>query len=154
MLATDPYTAHDPATLLVLLLLGVVTAPALAGYAISTLARARVIRAPAAALRSAAATAWSMAVALYTWGVLHLVLLDGRAQADACRAAVGERLTEYVPSFLPLRFGCRTGDGSTVEAVIPSYLNPALAVLAVCALVLTCLAIAESGEERKSTPAP
>ncbi|MFB7663559.1 hypothetical protein ACFC1R_06345 [Kitasatospora sp. NPDC056138] len=95
------------------------------------------------ARKAVAGLAWAAVAGMYTWGLLHLFFLDDQGRAQACAAAVGTgHLTGYVPSFMPLHFGCRTGDGRTVEAVIPSYLNPVLALLVVCAAVLTGFAIA------------
>lgn len=80
---------------------------------------------------------------MYIWGVLHLLFFDDWHQAEACNAAVGAgHLTGYAPSFIPLRFGCLTDDGRTVEVAIPPYVNPAAALLGACAVAVTALKIA------------
>ncbi|WP_432189520.1 hypothetical protein [Streptomyces sp. Tue6028] len=138
MSGDQPYAGHDGTVVLLLTLAGLVATPWLLVRGVRLLVRARAARTATAALRSAAALAWAAAIGMYTWGVLHLVLFDDQDRSRACNTAVGDRrLTGYDPSFFPLHFGCRTGDGHTVEAVIPSYINPAVTVLGVCALALT-----------------
>ncbi|WP_086563195.1 hypothetical protein [Streptomyces africanus] len=141
MSGDEPYTAHDGALLLVLLLAGVITVLCLTVQGIKRLVRAGRKKETFTA-RSAALLAWDATIAMYTWGLLHLFFLDDYGRSQACNESVGDKLSGYDPSFVPLHFGCRTGDGRVVEAVIPSYLNPAVAVLGVCSLVLTGLAIA------------
>ncbi|PAZ11695.1 hypothetical protein CLM62_34400 [Streptomyces sp. SA15] len=146
-----PYAGHDSVATLLLLLVGIIATPWLAVYGVRLLIRARAARTTAATCKSAAALAWAAMVGMYTWGLLHLLFFDDQAQAQACNAAIGMRqqLTGYAPSFIPLRFGCRTSDGHTVEAVIPSYVNPAVAVLGICAVALTGFVIARRKEEIK-----
>ncbi|MET8826995.1 hypothetical protein ABZX40_06290 [Streptomyces sp. NPDC004610] len=135
MSGDEPYAGHNGALLLILLLA--------TGTAVLILVVQGVRRLRASSPRTGAALlSWSATAALYVWGLLHLLLTDDHGQAQACNDAVGDRLTGYDPAFLPLRFGCRTGDGQIVEAVIPSYLNPALAALALCSLALTGIALA------------
>ncbi|MEU7717860.1 hypothetical protein [Streptomyces tibetensis] len=141
MSGDEPYAAHDGALLLVLLLACVITVLCLTVHGARRLIRAG-RRKESFTARSAALLAWDATIAVYTWGLLHLFFLDDYARAQACRKSVGDELTGYAPSFVPLHFGCRTGDGRVVEAVIPSYLNPALAVLGICSVVLSGLAIA------------
>lgn len=141
MTGDEPYAGHDGALLLLLLLAGLITVLCLTVHGFRRLMRSgpgkgRLLIRPAAVL------AWDVTVGMYTWGLVHLFFLDGYARSQACNDAVGDKLSGYVPSFVPLRFGCRTGDGRVVEAVIPSYLNPAVAVLLVCSLALTGLALA------------
>jgi hypothetical protein len=60
-----------------------------------------------------------------TLGVLHLLFFDDWHLAEAYHAAVGAgHLMGLCPSFIPLRFGCFTDDGRTVEVAIPPYVNP------------------------------
>ncbi|MEV7089829.1 hypothetical protein AB0O07_28735 [Streptomyces sp. NPDC093085] len=140
MSGDEPYAGHNGALLVLLILTGLVAVITLTIYGIRGLTRAGrtggTLYAPAAAL------AWDATAGMYTWGLLRLLFHDDYAQAQACRDAVGARLSGYDATFVPLRFGCRTADGQVVEAIIPSYLNPVTAVLAVCALVLTGLVIA------------
>ncbi|MFI0937504.1 hypothetical protein [Streptomyces sp. NPDC021020] len=142
MLSGDqPYDGHDPATVLLLLLAGAVATPWLLARGIRLALRARSIRS-ATAIRSAATLAGCATVGMYTWGVLHLLFFDDADRATACNAAVGKgHLTGYEPSFIPLHFGCRSNDGRTMEAVIPSYLNSSVITLAACAVALTTVAV-------------
>lgn len=150
MLSGDqPYAGHDPTAVLLLSLAGAIATPWLALYGVRLLFRAKTARTTAAAFKSAAALAWAAMVGMYTWGILHLLFLDDQNKALECTAAVGKHFTGYAASFIPLQFGCRTGDGHTVEAVIPSYINLAAAVLMVCAVALTGFAIAKRKEEIK-----
>ncbi|MFC8216651.1 hypothetical protein ACFUTY_00550 [Streptomyces sp. NPDC057362] len=140
MSGDQPYAEHEGAVLLLLLLAGLVAVVWLTVRAVTGLVRAR--RRGTTLLAPAAVLAWDAAVGMYTWGLLHLFFFDDHAQAEACAKAVEGRVTGYEPTFVPLHFGCRTGDGRVTEAVIPSYLNPATLLLGICALVLTWLVIA------------
>ncbi|MFI0821544.1 hypothetical protein ACH4TX_39220 [Streptomyces sp. NPDC021098] len=150
MSGTEPYAGHDPIAVLLLSLVGVTATLWLAVRGIRLLAGVRTPMSMGARIKALATMAWAAAVGMYTWGVLHLFFLDETGQSQACNAAIGtERLTGYAPSFIPLRFGCRTSEGHTVEAVIPSYINAAAALLGVCAVTLTVFAIAQLKEEKK-----
>ncbi|MDG9725724.1 hypothetical protein [Streptomyces sp. DH41] len=145
----EPYAEHDGAVLLLLLLAGLVAVLGLTLRGITGLVRARrtgpggqVFLAPAAVL------AWGATAGMYTWGLLHLFFFDDHAQAQACHRVLGSgEVSGYVPTFLPLHFGCRAGDGRVVEAVIPSYLNPATALLGIAALTLTGFAVTRRTRE-------
>ncbi|MEU9332425.1 hypothetical protein AB0D49_04560 [Streptomyces sp. NPDC048290] len=141
MSGDEPYAGHDGTLLLLLLLAGCAAVLILTVQGVKRLLRARRPDGPPV-WTGAALLVWDAAVALYVWGLLHLLLTDDYGQAQSCRDAVGDRLTGYDPGFMPLRFGCRTADGTTVDTVVPSYLDPALAVLALGALALTGLALA------------
>ncbi|GCB46310.1 hypothetical protein [Streptomyces sp. NL15-2K] len=151
MLSGDqPYAGHDPTAVLLLSLAGLIATPWLTLYGIRLLIRARTTRTTAATVKPAAFLAWAATVGMYTWGILHLFFFDDPDQARACNEAIGtSHLTGYAPSFIPLHFGCRTSDGHVVEAVIPSYLNPAVSVLGICAVALTGFVIARRKEEIK-----
>ncbi len=149
MLAGDqPYEGHDPAIVLLLLLAGAIATPWLFICGVRLALRARAVRSTTAAIRAVATLAGGATVCMYTWGVLHLLFFDDADQAAACNAVVGKgRLTGYAPSFAPLHFGCRSNDGRTVEAVIPSYLNPSVIMLASCAVALTVIAVIRAKED-------
>ncbi|WP_369248034.1 hypothetical protein [Streptomyces sp. R41] len=150
MSGDQPYAGHDGTAVLLLTLIGLVATPWLVVHGVRLLFRARAAGTTVAAVKSAAALAWAGAAGMYTWGVLHLVFFDDADQSQACDTAVGTRqLTGYEPSFIPLHFGCRTSDGHTYEAVIPSYVNPATAVFLVCAVALTGFVIAQRKERIK-----
>ncbi|MFJ7767388.1 hypothetical protein ACIQ1J_02855 [Streptomyces sp. NPDC097107] len=140
MSGDEPYTEHVGAILVLLILAGLITVVWLTVRVITGLVRSR--RNGATLLGPAAVLAWDAAVGMYTWGLLHLLFFDDHAQAQACEKAVEGKVAGYEPTFVPLHFGCRAGDGRVVEAVIPSYVNPATVLLGICALVLTWLVIA------------
>ncbi|MFC8097567.1 hypothetical protein [Streptomyces sp. NPDC057363] len=145
----EPYAEHDGAVLLLLLLAGLVAVLWLTLRGITGLVRAgRTGPDGQALLAPAAALTWGATAGMYTWGLLHLFLFDDHAQAQAChRVLGGGEVSGYVPTFLPLHFGCRAGDGRVVEAVIPSYLNPAVALLGIAALTLTGFAVTRRARE-------
>ncbi|MFE5603399.1 hypothetical protein ACFQ8O_29935 [Streptomyces coelicoflavus] len=140
MSGDQPYAEHEGAVLLLLLLAGLVAVVWLTVRAVTGLVRGR--RNGTTLLGPAAVLAWDAAVGMYTWGLLHLFFFDDHTQAKACAEAVEGRVTGYEPTFVPLHFGCRTGDGRVTEAVVPSYLNPATLLLGICALVLTGFLVA------------
>ncbi|MFJ6899397.1 hypothetical protein [Streptomyces hokutonensis] len=146
-----PYEGHNAVVVLLLILLGVVATPWLTVRGIRLLVRARTTGTRRAWLGAAAVLTWAALIGVYTWGVLHLFFFDDTEQSRACNKAVPTgQLTGYDPSFIPLRFGCRTSDGATVDAsVIPSYVNPVSAVLAVCAVTLTGFTRVQPKEEQK-----
>jgi hypothetical protein len=123
MTGDEPYAGYNDIVVLLLLLAGVIAIPWLAVYGIRLLIRAQTTRTRAAVLKPAAAL--------------------------ACRVATGsDHVAGYDPSFIPLRFGCLVGNGHTVDAaVFPPYLNLTVGALAVAAVVLTVLTIAERKEE-------
>ncbi|MFE7527159.1 hypothetical protein ACFU7Y_15735 [Kitasatospora sp. NPDC057542] len=56
-------------------------------------------------------------------------------------------LTDAHAHLFAVEFGCVSSDGRTVPVVIPSYVNPVLAVLVVCAVTLTVVAVVRSKEK-------
>ncbi|MEV0189834.1 hypothetical protein AB0I39_15015 [Kitasatospora purpeofusca] len=147
MSADQPFARHEGSVVLVLLLVGALAAPALTVYGVRVLARARTARSSAKVLTASSALTWAVTIGLYAWGLLHLFMADDYTEARECDQAVGKQLVGYEPSFIPLKFDCLAADGRTVPAVIPSYVNPALAVLLVCAVTLTVFAIVRSKEK-------
>lgn len=143
----QPFARHEGSVVLVMLLVGFLAAPALTVYGTRALVRARAARSNTRALVASSTLAWAATIGLYTWGLLHLFMADDHTEARACDEAVGKQLVGYEPSFLPLKFGCLSSDGHTVSVVIPSYVNPVLAALVVCAATLTAFAIVRSKEK-------
>ncbi|MEV7024902.1 hypothetical protein [Kitasatospora sp. NPDC093558] len=161
MIGHDPsagYAGYNGLVVLLLLLVGALAIAGLVVYAAVVLFRARSARSTpsarglAAVLKAAAALTWAVAAGIYTRGMLSVLFLDDQAQALACRAATGsDHVVGFDPSYVPLEFGCRTAEGHTVtSAAIPSYINPAVALAAACALVLTGFAINQR-KEKKNT---
>ncbi|MEV7120291.1 hypothetical protein [Kitasatospora griseola] len=146
MPADQPFARHDGTVILLMLLIGLLATPGLLFYSVRGLLRARAAVSRAAALVAASALAWAMTIGLYVWGLLYLFMADDYSEARACDAALDGRVVGYSPSFVPLRFGCLGPDGRTASVVVPSYVNPVLAVLVVCAVTLTVFAIVRSKE--------
>ncbi|MET7387185.1 hypothetical protein ABZT50_18160 [Streptomyces sp. NPDC005505] len=143
MSGDQPYAGHNSVAVLLLTLAGLVATPWLVVHGIRLLLPARRARTDRTALKATRSLVWAAAAGMYTWGLLHLFFFDDADRSQACDTAIGSRrLTGYEPSFIPLHFGCRTSDGHTFEAVVPSYINPAVAVLGAGAVALTLAAIA------------
>ncbi|WP_346138296.1 hypothetical protein [Streptomyces coeruleofuscus] len=143
---------------LLLSLAGLVATPGLAVYAVVALVRAGRKRTRAGLLKPAAILAWLATVGMYTWGVLHLLLLDESGQAAACTKVLGgpDKRSEvvvdrYETSFLPLHFGCHVEGGKTYEAAVPGYVNPLAGVSAVTAVALTVCAARSHTHHKERT---
>lgn len=152
-MSTGSFEGHSPAALLAIIVLGLLGAATLAVYGCTTLAR-RGVRAssPTVRYRSLAALAAGAAVAVYVWGAVHLLVLDGSARDDACKRAVGAaramHIDAYRPTYIPLRLGCHVAGGRTYSVGVPGYANPTVLALAALAVVLAVAAALES--ERKA----
>ncbi|KES06373.1 hypothetical protein BU52_15005 [Streptomyces toyocaensis] len=152
--ASDPWQGHDVTALFTVLLTGTAVLVGLTAYLCSRLTRQ-------ARRRSTAATVWrdvslaavAAGLALYLWGLLHLLFLGDQEQAHVCErerppgtpALVGRR-----GDFLPLRLVCEASDGRDYSVVVPGYINPTLTVL----LLLALVAAAASGllHHKQHTP--
>ncbi|MFJ2557306.1 MULTISPECIES: hypothetical protein [unclassified Streptomyces] len=143
MLVTD--TSDDLSIGLVLLLnvIGLGVTPWLAVRGVRLLTR-RKNRDTHTVVRGTAALAWACAIGMYTWGVLHFLLLDESSQTQACQERVGSERARSVSgheySFLPLRFRCQVTTGETYDAVVPGYVNPAAGAFGLAAAALTFVA--------------
>jgi hypothetical protein len=94
-------------------------------------------------LRGIAVLAGTVAIAVYTWGLLHLAgaLLeaeDGGASSAPIPPCRGNEqavhVIDYSVSFLPLSFDCEmTGGGSYSSEAIPPYVTPVALGLALAA---------------------
>ncbi|MEV0094329.1 hypothetical protein [Streptomyces sp. NPDC050738] len=144
----DPYDGHNPILVLLLAIAGLIATPWLGIRGVLTLTRAGAAWTTRTALKGAALLACAGMVGMYTWGVLHLVLLDESRQMTACQEALGpvgsKLLDGYEPSFVPLQFGCHTKSGWTYEAVVPGYVNPVTGIFGLTAGALA-LAVRYSG---------
>ncbi|MFI0367615.1 hypothetical protein ACH35V_07025 [Actinomadura sp. 1N219] len=119
-------------------------------YGVRLLVRAGRARTAWATVKAGAVLAWAATIGIYTWAVLHLLFFDDPDQSRVCNEVLGaKRLVGYEPSFIPLHFGCRASDGHTVEAIIPTYVNPSAAVLGLCAIALTGFLILKHKEDTK-----
>jgi hypothetical protein len=121
--------------LLLACLVGVVVA--------AVLARRGFARARSGRLRAVVLLAGAGAVAVYTWGLLHVGWAVARAEdggtgsapiGPCAGPALASQVDGYAVGYLPLRFECRlTGGGAYVAPSVPGYVNPATAVLALTA---------------------
>ncbi|MBT3167224.1 hypothetical protein HTV80_29630 [Streptomyces sp. Vc74B-19] len=156
VVASDPWQGHDGTVLFALLLPGTPALIGLTAYLGSRLAkRARRRITPVRALRDASLTAVTVALALYLWGLLHVLLLDGQEQARECERHRPEGVPELVGrrgDFVPLRLVCEASDGRDYSVVIPGYINPSVTVLLVLALVAAVASGCMYHKRRTSTP--
>jgi hypothetical protein len=93
----------------------------------------------------------SGAVAVYVWGMLHVLgavlqAEDGGAGAfplGPCREAgeqVASRVVGYDVGYVGLSFDCRLSDGDRyTTSAVPGYVNPVTAILGLTGLVLAVL---------------
>ncbi|MFF7282123.1 hypothetical protein [Streptomyces griseorubiginosus] len=99
------------------------------------------VRKLASRLRGVAALAGALAVAMYVWGLLHLLgaVLEaedggaGSAPLPPCRSGEqAAQVVDYSVGFLPLSFECELKGGGGYEAadVLPGYVNPVAVGLA------------------------
>ncbi|MFI7276114.1 hypothetical protein [Streptomyces sp. NPDC049879] len=146
MSADEPFIRHEGAYVLLLFLTGLGVLAWLTVAGIRRLFRA--LRRRESPLPAAALLAWGATVAVYTWGLILLIMEDDYAESMACHEAVGHNLSAYEPTYLPLRFGCVTDDGDVVQVIIPGWLNPSGALLTLCAAVLTAVHIAQRRQDR------
>ncbi|MFC9426772.1 hypothetical protein [Streptomyces sp. NPDC056987] len=143
MLVTDASGDLAIGLVLLLTLIGLGATPWLAIRGVRLLARGN-SQGVHTVVRGAAALAWACAIGAYTWGVLHLLILDEGNQALACQKRLGPEqarsVSGYEYSFLPLSFRCRVTDGPNYSAVVPGYVNPAAGILGIGAAGLTFFA--------------
>ncbi|SCD69764.1 hypothetical protein GA0115239_10602 [Streptomyces sp. BpilaLS-43] len=143
--------------LLLLVPLGIIAVFALAGYGFGALGRVGVRQADRGLrFRCAAAVLGAGAVALYTWGLLHVggAVLDaedggaGSSPMRSCRTAdeaQWSRSVGYRVDYFPLRFVCETSDGgSYTPDTVPGYIGPAVGAFALAAVVCGGAAAVES----------
>ncbi|MBW1599202.1 hypothetical protein [Streptomyces sp. JJ38] len=152
VVATDTsFVGHDPINVLLLAFGGLIATAVVGVY---SLVRATDngfggCRGTTAGLRTAGSAALGGAIAVYTWGLLHLVVLDATAQAKACRDALGgAELLAYEPSYLPLAFGCVAADGGTHDVIVPGYVSPVAGLLGGGALLLAALSFGEAYRQK------
>ncbi|MFD5649877.1 hypothetical protein [Streptomyces sp. NPDC127039] len=152
MAADAPFAGHDPATVIVLALAGLVATACLGVFGV--VRGVRTLRGRhrglTAGLRTGGLAAAACAVGMYTWGVLHLAVLDESGQADACHEALnGRKPVAYEATYLPLAFGCVADDGRTYDVAVPGYVTPVSGLFAVSAFLLTAFSLAEAHNDKK-----
>ncbi|MEU3182931.1 hypothetical protein ABZ707_01765 [Streptomyces sp. NPDC006923] len=144
---------------------GLILAFAFAGHGFGTLGRAGLRRADRRTrLRSLSAVLGAVAIALYTWGLLHVAgavasAEDGgtdSAPIRSCRTpgwqerTMADMITDYTVNYLPLQFVCETNDGkSYATGAVPGYVNPAVLGLALAAVVARAGAPEAEGRTEK-----
>ena len=108
-MAEDPWALPSPIVLITVVLVGLVVALSMIFRAINVLVR-RGFRPGRERItfRYLAMSVWSVTIATYVWGILHL-LQDESAADAACKAAVGPQnaghVASYDISYFPLHFG-------------------------------------------------
>lgn len=139
-MGSDPWALPNPVVMLLVLLAALVAVPALGGYGVAVLVRARRRE---RVLRGLAALAGATTVAVYAFGVLTM-FQDETAADEACKRAVPPTLAGHVSgyetSFVPLRFGCHVEGAGTWDIWVPGWVNPAVAALLVVTVVTVALA--------------
>ncbi|MEU5438795.1 hypothetical protein AB0G73_36455 [Streptomyces sp. NPDC020719] len=137
-MASNPWQGHNSTALFTILLVGAAILISLIGYLASRLVEARRQYTPVTAWRDASLLAAAAALGLYLWGCLHVVFLEDQEQAEACelhRPAGTPTLVGRRGDFIPLRLVCEASNGHDYSVVIPSYINPSVALLLLLALI-------------------
>ncbi|WP_171168621.1 hypothetical protein [Streptomyces sp. I05A-00742] len=152
--------------LLFLVPAGLIFVFALAGYGLGTLGQAGLRSADRGRwLRSGTAVLGAGAVALYTWGLLHVAVAvwdaedhgAGSSPSPSCRTPGQEErasaVVGYGVDYLPLRFLCETtGGGSYDPESVPGYVNPAALGFALATAV--CAGAAALDARRRAGSGP
>ncbi|MFF5566049.1 hypothetical protein ACFY7Z_05730 [Streptomyces sp. NPDC012623] len=147
-----------PSLLLLLIPAGLIGFFALAGYGCGRLGRV--------GLRNADTTVWlgsgtallgAVAVAVYTWGLLHIVgavagAEDGgtnSAPMAPCRSSpLAGHVVDYTVEYVPLRFVCLTTDSGGFDAgSVPEWVNPTALAFTLGALLAGSVLALGSGRE-------
>ncbi|MFD7914738.1 hypothetical protein ACFV30_29135 [Streptomyces sp. NPDC059752] len=143
MMASSTFEAPDPVGLVLIILIGGISAASLAGYGFSSAMRQGAGRKGVA--RGFAALAASAMAAMYVWGAFHLIM-DETMTDRACKEAVGPeragRIDGYAPSYMPLGLDCHVRGSGTYVAAVPGYVNPSVLALGLIAAVLGGIAAA------------
>ncbi|MFI7341797.1 hypothetical protein ACIBUY_28120 [Streptomyces sp. NPDC050085] len=152
MAADAPFAGHDPAIIILLAFAGLIATACLSVFvlvrAVRTLRGQH--RGQTSWLRTAGLVALTGAIGMYTWGVLHLAVLDESSQAEACRRALdGKKLVAYDPTYIPLAFGCVADNGKTYDIAVPGYVTPVSGLLGIAAFLLTAFSFAEAHNDKK-----
>ncbi|MEU5285596.1 hypothetical protein AB0G97_16510 [Streptomyces sp. NPDC020755] len=155
VIASAPWRGHDPATLIIVLFTGAAALASLTIYLCSRLARrARQSYTPVRAGRDVALAAVAAGIALYLWGLLHILFVEGQEQAEECERQRPEGVPALVGrrgDFLPLRLVCEASNSHDYSVLIPEYINPIVAVLMLLAL-LSAVASGVLHHRRRTTP--
>ncbi|MFF8031690.1 hypothetical protein [Streptomyces sp. NPDC016626] len=138
-MASNPWQVHDTTVLFTLLLTGASALIGLTAYLCSRLTRqARRRNTPVRMWRDVSLAAVAAGLALYLWGLLHILFLDDQEQAQECERQRPEETPALVGlrgDFIPLRLVCEASDGHDYSVVVPGHINPSLTVLLLLALV-------------------
>jgi hypothetical protein len=148
----DPFAVPNPLVLFAVVVLSAAGLVALLAYARLTLRRARGPKpAPGAVWRCVASLVAAVALGVYIWGALHLVM-DESAADQACKTAVGPaqagQVDGYRTSLVPLRFGCHVAGKGTVEGAIPGHVNSVVAITAILAGATALVALFVSAHHK------
>ncbi|WP_155885019.1 hypothetical protein [Actinomadura flavalba] len=149
-MSVDSYSLPNPVVWLILIVIGLGSLAFFAGCLFWLgVRRLRKRQRPGDGLWALAVLAWSAAVCVYGWGLLHL-MMDETAAAETCGAAVGAaQVTAYSSSFVPLRFTCHTVGGGA-DVAVPPYVNRMALVAVLVAVPLSVLAPMEKGPHARN----
>ncbi|WNF27450.1 hypothetical protein RI138_11720 [Streptomyces sp. C11-1] len=124
---------------MVVFFVGITTLVSITAYLCSRLARrTRPRYTSVRAGRDVALAAIAAGIALYLWGLLHVLFLEDQEQAQECERQRPEGVPSLVGrrgDFLPLRLVCEASNGRDYSVLIPEYINPTIAVLTLLALL-------------------
>ncbi|MFE2438832.1 hypothetical protein [Streptomyces sp. NPDC059409] len=87
---------------------------------------------PARMWRDVSLAGFAASIALYLWGLLHVLFLEDQEQAEECERQRPDGAPVLVGrrgDFIPLRLVCELSDGRDYSVVIPDYINPSLTML-------------------------
>ncbi len=152
-LATD--TGQNSLAALGIVLLGVLVLIALCAYLLPTFVTRRGFAAPtlAGTLRDGALVCVSLALALHVYGVVCSIRLENESYTCAVQrygtatGNAGAGLERMQDSLFPVSSTCHWSDGYTYDFV-PAFVNPAVTVLLVLAVIASGVALGHLGATR------
>ncbi|MGW2369650.1 hypothetical protein ACWCZ5_29255 [Streptomyces sp. NPDC001667] len=154
-MASNPWQGHDFATMLAVLAAGAAALLSLSGYLCSRLTReARRQYTTFRLGRDLSLLAAAAALAVYLWGCLHLLFLTDQELVHRCeqqKPAGTPALVGLRGDFVPLRVLCETSNGHDYSIVIPSYINPTVALFLLLALICTLASVVLHHKQRTTT---
>ncbi|MEU9731202.1 hypothetical protein [Streptomyces sp. NPDC048002] len=152
-MASDPWQGHNSTALFTLVLTVTPTLIGLTTYLCSRMTpSARRRRTPVRTWRDVSLAAIALGLALYLWGLLHILFTDDRAQAQECERRRPDGIPALVGrrgDFVPLRLVCEASDGHDYSVVVPGYINPSLVVLLLLALIAAAASVLLHHKRRK-----
>ncbi|MEV6673943.1 hypothetical protein [Streptomyces sp. NPDC051162] len=153
--ASNPWQGHNFAVLIAILSAGGATLLSLIGYLCSRLTRqVRQEYTPFCLWRDLSLLAAAAALAVYVWGCLHFLFLTVHELAQRCerqRPSGASTLIGLRGDFIPLRAVCEVSNGHDYSIVIPSYINPTVALFLLLALICTLASVVLHHKQHTTT---